>query len=55
MDIVNEFYPEYEHHFFYDNATTHLKRPSTALSACCMQRIPPNLERTGKSKLPSMI
>jgi hypothetical protein len=33
MDILNEFYPEYEHIFIYDNATTHLKRPDGSLSA----------------------
>jgi hypothetical protein len=33
MDIVTETWPEYEHVFIYDNATTHLKRPDGALSA----------------------
>jgi hypothetical protein len=27
MDIVTEFYPEFEHAFIFDNATTHLKHP----------------------------
>ncbi len=33
MDILTEYYPEYEHVFFFDNAPTHLKRPDDALSA----------------------
>ncbi|KAF5319338.1 hypothetical protein D9619_008891 [Psilocybe cf. subviscida] len=30
MDIVGEYYPQYEHVFVYDNATTHLKREEGA-------------------------
>jgi hypothetical protein len=33
MDIVTERWPEYEHVFVYDNASTHLKRPDGSLSA----------------------
>jgi hypothetical protein len=33
MDIVTEFYPNYEHIFIYDNATTHLKCPKNSLTA----------------------
>jgi hypothetical protein len=33
MDILSECYPEYEHIFVYDNATTHLKHADGALSA----------------------
>ena len=34
MDILMEFYPEYEHVFIYDNALIHLKCPEGSLSAC---------------------
>ncbi len=33
MDILDEFYPEYEHVFVYNNATTHRKRADNALLA----------------------
>ncbi|THU79173.1 hypothetical protein K435DRAFT_875794 [Dendrothele bispora CBS 962.96] len=33
IDLVHELYPDYEHIFIYDNATTHLKRPDGSLSA----------------------
>ncbi|KAF7364541.1 hypothetical protein MVEN_00323100 [Mycena venus] len=33
MDILDEVYPEFEHHLVYDNATTHRKRPDGSLSA----------------------
>ena len=33
MDIVQEYYPQFDHVFIYDNATTHLKRPEDSLSA----------------------
>ncbi|THU98763.1 hypothetical protein K435DRAFT_660226 [Dendrothele bispora CBS 962.96] len=39
MDIVQEWYPGYEHVFVYDN-TTHLKRPEGALSARKMLKGP---------------
>ncbi|KAF8899844.1 hypothetical protein CPB85DRAFT_1166508, partial [Mucidula mucida] len=38
MDILDEFYPEYEHMFVYDNATTYWKRADDALSARKMPR-----------------
>ena len=33
MDIISRHYPDEEHVFVFDNATTHLKREDTALSA----------------------
>lgn len=33
MDILTEWYPEYEHVFIYDNAPMHLKRLDGSLSA----------------------
>ena len=33
MEILQETYPEYDHVFVYDNASTHLKRAGDALSA----------------------
>jgi len=33
MDILTEFYPEYEHKFIYDNAPSHLKRPEGSVTA----------------------
>jgi hypothetical protein len=44
MDILTEFYPEYEHIFIYDNAPTHLKCPEGSLSAC---RMPKNIPKDG--------
>jgi hypothetical protein len=46
MDIVKEFYPEYEHRFFYDNASTHLKCPEAALST---RRMPKNIPKAGNN------
>ncbi|KAJ6613395.1 hypothetical protein B0H10DRAFT_1711524, partial [Mycena sp. CBHHK59/15] len=40
MDILKEFYPDKEHVFVYDNATTHLKRPEGSLSATKMTKGP---------------
>ena len=34
MDILEEYYPQYEHILIYDNAPTHLKHPEDPLSAC---------------------
>jgi len=31
MDILSEHYPDDEHWFIYDNATTHLKQANNAL------------------------
>lgn len=39
MDILEDFYPEFQHVFILDNATTHTKRSETALSA---RRMPKN-------------
>ncbi|EDR03806.1 uncharacterized protein LACBIDRAFT_306885 [Laccaria bicolor S238N-H82] len=44
MDILTEWYPEYEHIFIYDNAPTHLKRPDGSLSA---RRMPKNIPKEG--------
>lgn len=41
--ILREFYPEYEHVFIYDNASTHLKRGDGALSACKMPKGTPKV------------
>ncbi|KZT20128.1 hypothetical protein NEOLEDRAFT_1076194 [Neolentinus lepideus HHB14362 ss-1] len=41
MDILNKHYPDEEHIFVYDNATTHLTRRPDALSACKMPMNPP--------------
>ncbi|KIJ91110.1 hypothetical protein K443DRAFT_135560 [Laccaria amethystina LaAM-08-1] len=41
MDILTEFYPEYEHVLIYDNPPTHLKRPEGSLSACHMPKFTP--------------
>jgi hypothetical protein len=38
IDILTEFYPNKEHHFVFDNATTHTKRSDMALSACHMPK-----------------
>ncbi|KAF7371574.1 hypothetical protein MVEN_00012800 [Mycena venus] len=40
MDILNEFYPDEEHVFVYDNATAHLQRPEGSLSATKMPKGP---------------
>jgi hypothetical protein len=44
MDIVLEYYPQFDHIFIYDNATTHLKRPEDSLSA---RRMPKNIPKPG--------
>lgn len=44
MAILQEYYPQYEHVFIYDNATTHLKHALDALSACFMPKKIPRLE-----------
>ena len=44
MDIVLEYYPQFDHVFIYDNATTHLKRPEDSLSA---RRMPKNIPKPG--------
>ena len=50
MDIITQFYPKYECWFYYDNVSTHLKRPAGAPSARNMPNIPPSLEITDWSK-----
>lgn len=40
MDILDEFYPEDDHVFIFDNATTHTKRADDALSARHMPKFP---------------
>jgi len=40
MNIVEKYYPQDDHIFIFDNATTHLKRPDTALSARKMTKGP---------------
>jgi hypothetical protein len=44
MAILQEYYPQYEHVFIYDNVTTHLKRAADALSA---RRMPNNVPKAG--------
>jgi hypothetical protein len=40
MDILEKYYPHEDHVFIFDNATTHLKRASDALSARKMPKCP---------------
>ncbi|KAF7327022.1 hypothetical protein MKEN_00277100 [Mycena kentingensis (nom. inval.)] len=40
VEIVNELWPQFDHVFVYDNATTHRKRPDGALSALNMPKAP---------------
>jgi hypothetical protein len=44
MDILTEFYPEYDHVLIYDNASTHLKCEEDALS---VQKMPKNSPKVG--------
>lgn len=46
IDILHEYYPEFDHVLIYDNATTHLKRAEDALSAC---KMPKNIPKPGKN------
>jgi hypothetical protein len=48
MNTVAEYYPEYKHQFYYNNASTHLKCPPTALSA---HHMPKNIPKPGKNWL----
>ncbi|EDR07030.1 uncharacterized protein LACBIDRAFT_299314 [Laccaria bicolor S238N-H82] len=41
MDILTEFYPEYEHILIYDNVPMHLKHPEGSLSAHHMPKFTP--------------
>lgn len=40
MDLANKLYPDDKHVFIFDNTTTHMKRPATAVSACNMTKNP---------------
>jgi hypothetical protein len=40
IDIAKKYYPDDEHVFVFDNATTHQKRPATAVSASKMTKNP---------------
>ena len=44
MDICEKYFPDDQHIFIYDNATTHLKRANNALSAC---KMPKNTPKSG--------
>lgn len=44
MDICQKYYPDEDHIFIYDNATTHLKRADNALSA---RKMPKNIPKPG--------
>ena len=46
IDILREYYPEFDHVLIYDNATTHLKRPEDALSA---RKMPKGMPKPGKN------
>jgi len=46
IDILQEYYPDFEHVFIYNNATTHLKRAEDALSA---QKMPKGIPKPGKN------
>jgi hypothetical protein len=38
--IVRGLWPDFDHIFIYDNATTHCKHADGSLSACCMPKFP---------------
>ncbi|KAF9470849.1 hypothetical protein BDN70DRAFT_998814 [Pholiota conissans] len=44
MDMVSERWPEFEHVFIYDNASTHLKRPDDSISA---RKMPKHIPKQG--------
>ena len=44
IDILQEYYPDFEHVLIYDNATTHLKRAEDALSA---RKMPKGIPKPG--------
>ncbi len=44
--ICQDCWPQYEHVFVYDNASTHLKRPEDSLSA---HRMPKNTPKEGNN------
>jgi hypothetical protein len=41
MDILNEFYPDFEHKLVYDNAPSHLKHPEGSITARHMPKFTP--------------
>ncbi|KAF8596675.1 hypothetical protein BDV93DRAFT_454442 [Ceratobasidium sp. AG-I] len=41
MDILTKYYPDEDHVFIFDNATTHTKRSTNALSVASMTKNPP--------------
>jgi hypothetical protein len=43
MNILTEFYPEYEHYFIYNNSPSHLKRPKGSVTACQMPKFTPKI------------
>ncbi|KAF9503146.1 hypothetical protein BS47DRAFT_1374494 [Hydnum rufescens UP504] len=48
MDLLDQYYPNEDHVFIYDNVTTHKKQAEDALSARHMLKYPP--KRIGKGK-----
>lgn len=44
MDVLEKDYPNYDHVFVDDNATTHLKRSEIAISA---RKMPKNIPKPG--------
>ena len=46
IDILMEYYPEFDHVLIYDNAMTHLKRSEDALSA---RKMPKGTPKPGKN------
>jgi hypothetical protein len=40
MDLAKKLYPHDKHVFIFDNATTHMKCPASAISACNMTKNP---------------
>ncbi|KAF9503742.1 hypothetical protein BS47DRAFT_1374461 [Hydnum rufescens UP504] len=53
MDLLEQHFPNEDHVFIYDNATTHKKHANDALSAQHMPKYPPNLNRGGRSNNPN--
>jgi hypothetical protein len=41
MDILDKYYPNEDHVFIFDNATTHTKRATNALAVASMPKFPP--------------
>jgi hypothetical protein len=53
--LVRERWPEFEHVFIYDNATTHRKRNETALSAIDMPKFPSGVRGKKESNFGCMV